>query len=264
MITERQPVGTEPSSIIIGGSRGHSRAPDGSAWLRNSLGLPYQNETVQLYNAVLLVHNQHVPCFHARDADLQLLDATLELIPPSHLRYVLSQRTAGIRVSDSTGRGSNLSYTGGSNPVLGFDDPETTDFIEENGILITFGAFLNFEHLGICPTVFHEFGHRMLHENKLSGRFSEEARAEMRVASHSRSASGDMTEALCDAYMYMLCYGAADSNIRTFGDRASEITRCRATRAVLRRCEAFNSMVQEDGWLDRYAERGLPRHVSHK
>jgi hypothetical protein len=255
MITERQAVGTGPSTIIIGGSRGHSRGPDGRAWLHNSLGLPYQNATIQLYNAVIIVHSQRVPCFHARETDLQLLDATLALVPPSHLTYVLSQRPAGIRVSDSTGRGSNLSYTGGSNPVLGFDDPATTDFIEENGILITFGAFLNFAHLGICPTIFHEFGHRMLHENKLSGRFSVTEREAMITASHSRSASGDLTEALCDAYMYMLCYGASDRNIQAFGNRSSEITRCRATRTVLRRCEAFNSMVREDGWFERYAER---------
>jgi hypothetical protein len=253
--------------IITGGiSRGRrNRAPsyDGpipiAPWepiQRGNNILYIQNTIEPLFNAIITVHdNIQVPCIHARIDDIILLDNTLQLIPPTHINYWLAQRPEGIRVSDSTGRGrSNIRYTGGVN--AGIDYRETLDFNEALGIIITFGALWERRELTICPTLIHEIGHRMTHSNKLSYRtFPERLANQLSGTRVSRNPGA--AEALCNTYMFMICYGSNNSAIQNFGTMPVNIQKSPETRSALRLTPAFSEMLIQCGgdWIGRYLER---------
>lgn len=260
MIISQQRISDNTSSILIGNEKTKDAA--------HPYGFYTKTEAV-LYNAVISVNCNLVKCQHAREIDLILIDKSLELIPPAHLSYILAQRPEGIFVHDSAGEGKDLRYMGGSNPGRSTsqlekllmkkptkpielqDDTATPNFIDEVGIIITFGALSKNVEKGFCPTVLHEFGHRMLYKNKLHAwKLSPEENTQLISASRSRSSNRkDTTEGLCDAYMHMLCYGAA----KPLGSEAP-ILNSRSMREALRKCPAFSSMLDSE-WKARYQER---------
>lgn len=193
-----------------------------------------------------------IPCHRATWWQLNVLDATFALVPPEHLRLVNERKPQGFLISDTTGRGSSLSYMGGLNAR--FDYPSTPDYDERQLILITHGALWENRDLGICPTVLHEIGHVMTHRGELSyGPFPEARAQELRGTRVSRN-PGAM-EALCNAYMYFLCYAATDPAVRNYGTRQSDIQRDRVTRAALRGCTAFVPPLLDAAWQTKFAER---------
>lgn len=249
--------------IIVGG-RGRGThgvrspaysGPLSSMWATERRGeytLYFQRITGRLFNARILAHgNIEVPCYHARMEDLNLIDNTLQLVPPMHIQYWLEQRPQGIRISDSRGRHEGIRYTGGVNPEA--DYAETTDFDESQGILITFGALWEKRDLNICPTLLHEIGHRMTHRGALS--YSPFPDALRRSLSSTRvSMNPGEQEALCNAYMFMLCYGATDRAIQQYGTTPINNQKQPSTRAALRETRAFSQMINSE-WLSRYIER---------
>lgn len=171
---------------------------------------------------------------------LLLLDATFALVPPDHLQHVVEDRPAGLHMVSQAGRGCSASYMGGLNPMY---DPTR--------ILITYGALWENRALGICPTVFHEIGHVMTSHGLSYAHFESARAAALRSAEVSRNDGA--AEALCNAYMYFLCYGSDSADIRGYGS-GSSIRRDRVTRAGLRACAAFDQLPAE--WQRRYVERG--------
>jgi hypothetical protein len=109
------------------------------------------------------------------------------------------RKPQGLQVRDTAGLGASMRYTGGLN--AGADYADTPDYDERLMIIITRGAFWEYRHLPISPTVLHEIGHVMTHRGELSyGPFPEERRTALEGASVSRN-PGAM-EALCNAYMF--------------------------------------------------------------
>ncbi len=216
--------------------------------------LYFQETSLDLIeNARIRAHGEiEIPCHRGTRDQLRLLDATLALVPPEHLRLVNSRKPQGFLLSDSTGLGDSLSYTGGLN--AGRDYRATPLYDETQLILITYGALWENRDLGICPTVMHEIGHVMTHRSEISyGPFPEERAQALRGTTASRN-PGEL-EALCNAYMYMLCYGASVPAIHNYGANPVSSQKDRVTRDALRRCRAFRAPLLDEAWQARYAER---------
>jgi hypothetical protein len=215
----------------------------------------YQEVEVQVIDkAHLAMHGLLTPCWEATVEQLRLLDATLALVPPDHLQRLLRAKPDGFHVVSSTPRGAGTSYMGGAN--VANDDP-LTSFDDTRCILITHGALWQNRHLGVCPTALHEIGHVMTRAgNGLSyATFDADRERELRLAGASGEVSrnpGEL-EALCNAYMYFLCYGADDPPVRRFGDRPTDPQRDRRTRDALRALPAFTRLSGD--WQSRYRER---------
>ena len=89
-------------------------------------------------NATIVVHGSiEVPCHRASKNELDLLDATFPLVPPSHLQLVRDRKPDGFLISDTTGRRESISYLGGLN--AGADYASTPSYDETRLILITHG-----------------------------------------------------------------------------------------------------------------------------
>jgi len=202
-------------------------------------------------DAVIRVHeNIDIPCHRATQAQLQLLEATFLLVPPSHLQLVKERKPEGFLLSDTTGRGSSRSYMGGLNPGVNY--PSTPNYDETRLIIITYGALWENRGLGICPTVLHEIGHVMTHRGKIHYRyFPEDRRTELEGTRVSRNPG--RLEALCNAYMYMLCYGSTDPGVHNYGATPASNQKDPLTRRCLRRCPAFSNLPP--AWKDRFNER---------
>lgn len=202
-------------------------------------------------NAVIRVHgNIDISCHRATQAQLQLLEATFLLVPPSHLLLVKERKPEGFLMSDTTGRGSSRSYMGGLNP--GVDYSTTPTYNETRLVLISYGALWQNTALGICPTVLHEIGHVMTHGGEIHYRyFSENRRTELEGTRVSRNPG--RLEALCNAYMYMLCYGSSDPGVQRYGSTPVSNQKDPLTRSGLRRCPAFSNLPPE--WKNHFNER---------
>lgn len=228
-------------------------AGDASQWERaQRSGQYYQEINANIIpHATIRVHNDiNVHCYNGTRQHYQLLDSTFELVPPDHLRCVVAEKTEGFRLVNIAGRGASGSYMGGLNPGV---DYRSTDYDERRAILITYGALWENRQLGICPTVLHEIGHVMTHGGNGLGIASidpdrHEQLSELRVSRN----SGPL-EALCNVYMYFLCYGSGDPEVQRYGSRPANIQKDQRTREALRRCPAFRRL--NDEWLQRLAER---------
>lgn len=252
---------TAPGRIRVGGyvPRGGRRpayaGPTGNAeWEQQAVGSHtrfYQETLVELnLTANIRVNGHQIRVCSATMEELQLYDATLALVPPSHLALLLERKPEGFITASTTGRGSSLSYTGGLNARV--DYPETLLFDESRGIIITHGALWNNRALGICPTILHEIGHVMTHRGEISYRPFPPDR-ERALAGTRASRNPGRLEALCNAYMYFLCYGSEDRAIRDYGS-GTGIQNDSVTREALRETRAFSSMLDAD-WSARFAER---------
>ena len=243
---------TVPSFIRVGTRTFSARGPLGTGrWERTRRARERYQEVFELLipEAIIRVHGQDVHCFHATMEQLRLLDATFLLVPPDHLQRVLRAKPEGFHMVSHAGRGATTSYMGGLNPA--HDYPETP-YDETRAILITYGALWQRRNLGICPTVLHEIGHVMTHSgNGLSYATFDAARAtelgETRV-----SRNPGAREALCNTYMFFLCYGADNPTVRTYGTGASP-QKDRRTRDALRRSLAFTRLPED--WQQRFRER---------
>jgi hypothetical protein len=205
-----------------------------------------------IYDATIEVHGSiSIACRMATHEELDTLDRTLALVPPEHLQLLLRRRPGGILVSETAGRGDSMSYLGGVNPSA--DDTSTPLWNERELIVITHGAFWQFGHLPICPTVLHEIGHRMTDGGEINHtHFPAERRERLRGLRVSRNPGEE--EALCNAYAALLCYGSADAAVRAFGT-GSGITNDRVARDGLRACPAFRAPMLDAAWTERLAER---------
>ncbi|RMF84643.1 MAG: hypothetical protein D6736_18900 [Nitrospinota bacterium] len=221
---------------------------------RGPITLYYQEITARIIeNARIRVHGDiDIPCHRATREHLTLLEATFRLVPPSHLRLVNQRKPQGFLLSNTTGRGANISYMGGLNPRV--DYRSTPHYNETQLILITYGALWENRDLGICPTVLHEIGHVLTHRGEINySHFPEERRRQLAGTRTSRNPGA--LEALCNAYMYFLCYASSSPDVQAYGNRAGDIQRDRVTRDALRRCPAFTRLLDET-WRSRFAERG--------
>jgi hypothetical protein len=256
----------QQAQIRVGGEQSSVEGPSGtSEWQRETLRrhgravtLYYQEiEADIIEEAVIRVHDGvEIQCHRATEAQLQILDATFSLVPPSHLRLVNQRKPRGFLVSSTAGLGNSRSYMGGLNP--GADYRDTPLLNERQLIIITHGALWRFRELGVCPTVLHEIGHVMTHRGEISYlHFPEERRR----ALESSSTSGDVSrsrgreEALCNAYMYFLCYAAPTLSIQRFGDARGNPEKDRITREGLRGCQAFGRRMLNEEWRGRFEER---------
>lgn len=258
--------GSTPTTVRVGAYNARTPGPDGSAeWetdmvrrrhngaVRN-IALHYQEAEMDLVDtATIRVHDEiDVACHHATVEQLNVMDATLHLVPPGHLRLLTQRKPQGFLLAGTAGAGASRSYTGGVNPR--FDDRSTPDLDERRLIIITYGAWWRFRGLGTCPTVLHEIGHVMTHRGEINYEPFPEARRRQ-LAGSSVSRNPGALEALCNAYMYFLCYAAADREIQDFGARPPSEEKDGVTRAALRRCRAFRGPLLDETWQSRFAER---------
>jgi hypothetical protein len=228
-------------------------ARDGHAERTETVTHYYQTVTRQIIEHALIrvADGTEVPCHRASMEELQLLDATFALVPPPHLRLVNTRKPGGFLIADTAGAGGSVSFMGGLNPSADYSD--TPDYDERQLIIITRGALWENRDLGICPTAMHEIGHVMTHRGWLSyDPFPGERRRLLAGTRVSRNPGA--LEALCNAYMYFLCYAAEDGGIRDFGTR-SDPQRDRVTRDALRECSAFSPRRLGDDWIPRFEER---------
>lgn len=247
--------------IIVGGygpRRGRGRpvypGPVAEAeWERDRLRGYYQNvRAANLVNMEYLIPGgSAVKIYQVSSGDLGLIDETFNHIPPAHLRWLISRKPAGIILANEAGRGRSARFTGGLNAP--YDNRATTFFNESEGIIITYGAIWNYRSLGISPTIMHEIGHVMTHRGKISYRHFPVRRREIMGATQVSRNRGAL-EALCNAYMYLLCYGSTTPSIQAFGNRRGDIQRDPVSRNALRRTPAFNRMIGMD-WIERLRER---------
>jgi hypothetical protein len=244
---------TVRTAVRVGRQRGGARVPGPlgtGRWEADRAGHRFQSVQLRLVRkAWICVHDLRIGCHFATVDQLAILDVTFQLVPPDHLQRVLHAKPEGFFMVSSAGRGSTLSYMGGLNP--GFDYPETS-YNETRAILITYGALWQNRHLGICPTVLHEIGHVMTHGgNGLSYATFDEARAtQLRGTRVSRN-PGAM-EALCNTYMYFLCYSSGDPAVRAYGT-GTDVQRDLRTRNALRGSLAFRRLPE--AWQRRFEER---------
>lgn len=249
-------IGTPYSQdIIIGGGKKFKKpkyvGPNLPKWLKDKAGY-YTNATKQLVNLEYTARNGvSIKIYQVQTEHQTLIKDTLDLVPPSHLSWFNKHKKEGIILANSAGRNSYKSYTGGLN--ASYDDASTPFFNEKNGIIITNGAIWEFFKYGIAPTILHEIGHVMTKQGKISYRhFSEKSKARLKGKRVSRN-NGSL-EALCNAYMYFLCYASKNSKVRTFGTRPENIQKNASTRRALRKCPAFSKMLDAT-WVNRFHER---------
>lgn len=264
-IISRSP-GSTPTSVRVGAYDERTPGPNGTAdWdsemvrrrqngdVRN-VALHYQETEMDLIDtATIRVHGEiDIPCHHATMDQLTVMDATLALVPPGHLRLLGQRKPQGFLLSSTAGAGASRSYTGGLN--AGVDYRSTPNLDERRLIMITYGAWWHHRHLGVCPTVLHEIGHVMTHRGEINYGPFPEARQRKLAGSRVSRNSGDL-EALCNAYMYFLCYGATRREIRAFGAEPPSAQKDVVTREALRQCRAFRPPLLDDDWRDRFEER---------
>ncbi|WP_298317003.1 hypothetical protein [uncultured Aquimarina sp.] len=250
--------------IIIGGyGSGRSRNREPNYFAPNFLD-PWERDRVRGFYQVMEqedlidIHyyrsneNVSINIYAVKQSEVLFVERTLDLLPSGHLRWLKERKPEGIIFANSAGRGSSERYTGGLNP--GYDDRSTPFFDESEGIIITYGALWRYQNLGISPTLIHEIGHVMTHAGKISYRyFSERDRVTLSNTRVSRNPGS--LEALCNAYMYFICYASSTPAIRLFGSRPLILERSPQTREALRRCPGFSSRMLSSSEMTRFRER---------
>jgi hypothetical protein len=245
--------------IVVGGyGRGRGwRAPSylgpsGPSWEREDSRGYFQTErNVRLVDIEYYsTGGTRIPVYQIRSSDLALIDNTLDLVPPEHLAWLKLHKREGIVLANEAGRGRHARYTGGLN--AGYDDRATSFINERNGLIITYGAVWQNRHLGIVPTIFHEIGHVLTKRSRISYNYFPNNRAgSLRNTRVSRNAGS--LEALCNIYMFMICYGSYDSAVCSYGTGSSQ-EKDAIAREGIRSCPAFTSMLSEN-WRERFNER---------
>ena len=189
--------------------------------------------------AILGPGGVRIPVWGATMTHLKLLNATLALVPTEHLAFFASEKPQGIGMVSYTASQASASPMGGLNAGHDF---EWTPFDDTQAIQITYGAMVDWcdtQGLPVCPTVLHEIGHVMTH----SGGGLNLARVDPdRSAALTRlvvSRNDGAEEALCNAYMYFLCWTSIDKAVHHLGERQNDIQRDARTRDALRACPAF-------------------------
>lgn len=244
---------TTTETVRVGSTDPHAVGPAGARWTPVSLARRRGDPVIQYYqeleieivpHAIIRVGNAHSVDLHVRNAtheELNLFNNTFCnrcLVPMDHLRRVLQIRPDGIHVENTTGApGDSLSYMGGVN--------------QRRRIVITRGSLLDRADRDISTTVLHEIGHVMTHPGDMYLNVSE---ADLQDVGEGTSRNEGELEGLCNAYMYLLCYGSDHTPIRGWGERNSTPT----ARNILRQCSAFTRLSSDDiveDWTARLAER---------
>ena len=244
---------TTPTTVRVGSTSPHAEGPAGTRWTTVSLARENRRPVVQYFqelqieivpHAIIRVGSSHSVDLHVRNAtheELNLFNNTFcirRLVPMDHLRRVVQIRRDGIHVENTTGApGHSLSYLGGVN--------------QRHRIVITRGSLLDRGDRDISTTVLHEIGHVMTHPGDCYLNVSE---ADLQSVGEGTSRNEGELEGLCNAYMYLLCYGSDHPPIRGWGQRNSTPT----ARNILRRCSAFTRLSSDDiveDWTARLAER---------
>ncbi|GAA0721662.1 hypothetical protein GCM10009430_23240 [Aquimarina litoralis] len=223
-------------------------------WERDSVRGYYQSISNEDLVNIMYTSRNHVTIhiYRVRLSDVSMVENTLDLIPSGHLRWLKQRKPEGIIFSNSAGRGNSEIYTGGLNPI--YDDRSTDFFDERDGIIITYGALWRNQNLRIISTLMHEIGHVMTHSGKISYRYF--SAADRETLSNTRvSRNPGRLEALCNAYMYFICYSSLSPAVHLYGDRSSDLQRNSETRAALRRCPAFTSRMLSSTEIHRFRER---------
>ncbi|MFD2562243.1 hypothetical protein [Aquimarina rubra] len=250
--------------IIVGGyGSGRRRDRDPNYFAPNPLD-PWQRDQIRgFYQIVEDEHlidlhyyrsndNVSINIYQVKQSEVLFVERTLDLIPSGHLRWLQERKPAGIIFANSAGRRRDERYTGGLNP--GYDDQTTPFFDESEGIIITYGAIWRYQNLLISPTLIHEIGHVMTHGGKISYRyFSATARETLSNTRVSRNPG--TLEALCNAYMYFICYSSSNPAVRLFGSRPAILEKNQQTREALRRCPAFTSRMLSPSEMINFRER---------
>jgi len=243
------------SSIIRVGSRSF-RTPgpvdDADAWQRaRRAGQFFQECATGVYpHAIIRVRGSiDIHVYRATERDLGLLNHTFPLVPPDHLQRVVEEKSAGFRIVNTAGRGGSASYMGGLNPA--FDDRNTA-YDERQSIQITYGALWENRRLNMCPTVLHEIGHVMTHGNNGLNISAVDPERFRELGGVRVSRNVGRLEALCNAYMYFLCYGSTETAVHHYG-RGASIQKDQRTRNALRECPAFTRL--DETWRNRFNER---------
>ncbi|MEM9049576.1 MAG: hypothetical protein AAGC92_12755 [Pseudomonadota bacterium] len=217
--------------------------------------LYFQEEVFDIIPCARIHANTHdVPVYGATLSELRLINHTLKLVPPAHLARLIQRKPEGINVASTSGRAGSLSYTGGLNAMA--DDAETWHFNERLGLILTHGALWRHRGMGICPALIHEIGHVMTHRPPLiSYRPFPQTRAEA-LAGTRVSRNPGRLEALCNCYMYMICYGAEAPAVHAFGagGRHQRLQRDALTRQAMRATPAFSTAL-DTRWRTRFDER---------
>jgi hypothetical protein len=254
--------GTEPTTVVRVGAYSWARpGPLGTTTYESerigSHSYPYQEVGWRIiHRAIARIDDPdgapiEIPWYNVPFQFLDLIDGTMRLVPPGHLRLVSSRKPEGFICANTAGRFDAMRYTGGLNAP--YNDPATPDLNERNMIIITYGALWNWHHLGISPTTLHEIGHVMTHRGEINyGPFGAEREAELRALPASRN-QGEQ-EGLVNTYMYFLCYGSSNPALHRYG-RGGTIEKDATTRAALRRCRAFRPPLLSASWESRFAER---------
>jgi hypothetical protein len=193
--------------------------------------------------AILGPGGVRIPVWGATLAHLQVLNATLALVPTEHLAFFVSEKPQGIGMVSYAASRAAASPMGGLNAGHDFS---WTPFDDTQAIQITYGAMVDWcdtQGLPICPTVLHEIGHVMTHAGGglNFSRVDPGRWAALRQLVVSRNDGAD--EALCNAYMYFLCWTSIDDAVHRLGERQSDIQRDARTRDALRACPAFASLT---------------------
>jgi len=223
--------------------------------VREQITVHYQEMTTAIIPAATITANGvTVPVYEADLVALQMMDVTLADVPPQHLELLNRRKPDGFLISSTAGRrGGSLSYTGGLNARV--DNRATRDYNESRMITITHGAIWHHKEqmTDVCPTVFHEIGHVMTHRGEINyGPFADD-HAE-RLAGGTASRNPGALEALCNCYMYFLCYASRNAGAREFGTGSGDQNNA-AARAALRRTPAFGRMLRGSVWTLRFTER---------
>lgn len=206
---------------------------------RGPVDLHYQDTSYPIIDSARInVHDTEIPCAGATVEELKILDNSFSHVPPRHLQLALDRRPGGFEVASSAGRGTSLSYMGGTN--------------RRSTIVITHGALWEHRELFMSPTVLHEIGHTMTHRAEISYQHFLPARRQALEGSNPSRNPGSL-EGLCNAYMYLLCYGSPTDDVRSYGSGSTDQNDAE-TREALRACRAFTGLINEE-WTVRLAER---------
>ena len=248
------PAPIEPRSIRVG-SRSRQPGPDGTR--RHWHSAPrhvqfYQEHGAQIIDHVIIrVHGDiNIHCYSGTEQHFSMLDNSFALVPPDHLRRVVAEKTAGFHLVNTAGIGASASYMGGLNPA---HDYRSTRYDDRQAILITYGALWENRELNICPTVFHEIGHVMTHRGNGLDIASVDPQRHGELGGVRVSRNPGRLEALCNAYMYLICYSSGVDAIHHYGSRPVSIQKDQRTRDALRGCPAFQRLDTQ--WQQRYIER---------
>jgi hypothetical protein len=259
-MTILEDTGTHTATLRVGSDGASLPGPLGTGdWEEENMGgsspvtLYFQEVDSEIVeHARIVVHDEaiEVPCHRATREQLRIMERTLQHVPPRHLQLLNERKPGGFLMRDWAGAGTSRRYTGGLNSGRNYDD--TPGYDERQLIIITYGAFWEYRRYAVCPTALHEIGHVMTHGGEINyGGFAPDRATALGHTTVSRNPSE--LEALCNTYMFFLCWASDDPDVHDFGS-GSSIQNDLVARNGLRRCPAFRRLLGDEAWRARFRE----------